>query len=68
MLKRRVWMADDDEFDHMIKNSQRVPRLNDQYENQPYVEEFTKECNVMFVYRTYVLEGEADANLFWMIY
>ena len=62
MLKRQVWMADDDEFDHIVKNSQRVLRLNDQYENHPYVEEFTKECNVMFVYGTYVLEGEVDAK------
>ena len=62
MLRRQVWMADDDEFDHIVKNSQRVLRLNDQYENHPYVEEFTKECNVMFVYGTYVLEGKADAK------
>ena len=62
MLRRQVWMADDDEFDHIVKNSQRVLRLNDQYENHPYVEEFTKECNVMFVHGTYVLEGEADAK------
>ena len=62
MLRRQVWMADDDEFDHIVKNSQRVLRLNDQYENHPYVEEFTKECNVMFVYGTYVLEGEVDAK------
>ena len=62
MVKRQVWMADDDEFDHIVKNSQRVLRLNDQYENHPYVEEFTKECNVMFVYGTYVLEGEVDAK------
>ena len=34
-------MADDDEFDHnIVKNSQRVLRLNDQYENNPYIEEF----------------------------
>ena len=26
MLKRQVWMADDDEFDHIVKNSQRVLR------------------------------------------
>ena len=64
MLKRQVWMADDDEFDHIVKNSQRVLRLNDQYENHPYVEEFTKECNFMFVYGTYVLEGEVDAKFF----
>ena len=63
MLKRQVWMADDDEFDHIVKNSQRVLRLNDQYKNHPYVEEFTKECNVMFVYGTYVLVGEADAKI-----
>ena len=62
MLRQQVWVADDDEFDHIVKNSQRVLRLNDQYKNHPYVEEFTKECNVMFVYGTYVLEGEADSN------
>ena len=64
MLKRQVWMADDDEFDHIVKNSQRVLRLNNQYENHPYVEEFTNECNVMFVYGNYVLEGEVDAKFF----
>ena len=42
-------MADDDEFDHIVKNSQRV-RLNNQYQNHPYVVEFTKECNGMFLY------------------
>ena len=62
MLKRPVRLADDDEFDHIVKNSQTVLRLNDQYENHPCVEEFTKKCNVMFVYRTYVLEEEADAK------
>ena len=62
MLKRQVWMGDDDEFDHIAKNSQRVLRLNDQYKNHPYIEAFTKECHVMFVYGTYVLEGEADAK------
>ena len=62
MLKRQVYMADDDEFDHIVKNSQRVLKLNDQYENHPYAEEFTKECNVMFIYGTYVIEGEADAE------
>ena len=30
-LKRQVWMADDDEFDHIVKNSQRVLKLNDKY-------------------------------------
>ena len=55
-------MTDVDEFDHIVKNSQRVLRLNDQYENHPYVEEFTKKCNVMCLYRTYVLEGEAIAK------
>ena len=33
MLKRQVWMADDEEFDHIVKNSQRVLGLNDQYKN-----------------------------------
>ena len=63
MLRRQVWMADDDKFDHIVKNPQRVLLSKAQYENHPYVEEFTKECNVMFVYGTYVLEGEVDAKL-----
>ena len=58
-----MWVVDDDEFDHIVKNSQRVLRLNDQYENHPYAQEFTKGCNVLFVYGTYVLEGKADAKL-----
>ena len=62
MLKRQVWMADVDEFDHIVKNPQRMLRLNDQYKNHPYVEEFTKGRSVIFVYGTEVLEGEADAK------
>ena len=62
MLERQVWMADDDEFEHVVKNLQRVLRLNNQYKNHQYVEEYTKKCNVMFVYETYLLEGEADAK------
>ena len=62
MLKRQAWMAGDDELEHILENLQIVLRLNDQYENHPYVEEFTKECSVMFVHGTYVLEGETDAK------
>ena len=61
MLKRQVWMVDD-EFDDIVKNSQRVLKLSNQHKNHLYVKEFTKKCNVTFVYRTYVLEGETDAN------
>ena len=64
--RRQVWMADDDEFNHIAKNSQRTLELSDQHENHPYVKEFKKGCSVMFVYGTYVLEGEADAKFFWM--
>ena len=52
MLKRQVWMADNDEFDHIVKHLQIVLRLKAQYKNHPYVEEFTKAYNVMFVYGT----------------
>ena len=62
MLKRQVWMADDDKLDHIVKNSERVLKLNAQYENHPYAKEFTKGHSVMFVYGTYVSEGEADAK------
>ena len=49
MLKRQVRVANDD-FDHILENSQRVLRLNAQCENHQYIEEFTKGCNVMFVH------------------
>ena len=62
MVRRQVWMADDDEFDYIFKNSQRVLGLSIQYENHSYVEEFTKQCNVMFIYGTYALEWEADSK------
>ena len=58
-----MWRVDDDEFHHIVKNSQRVLRLNDQYENHPYAQDFTKGCNVMFVYGTHILEEKADAKL-----
>ena len=61
-LKRQVWI-NDDEFDHIVKNPQRVLRLNTQDENHPHFEEFTKQCKIIFVYGTYVLEGEADRKL-----
>ena len=50
MLRQQVWMADDDEFGYIVKNSQRVLGLSIQYENHRYVEEFAKQCNVMFIY------------------
>ena len=62
MLRQQVWMTDDDELDHILENSQKVFRLSVQYENHPYVEEFTKQYNVMFVYGTYALEREADSK------
>ena len=33
MLKRQVWMADDDEFEYIAENSQKVLRLSDQNGN-----------------------------------
>ena len=61
MLRRQVWMVDD-EFDYIIKNSQRGLGLSVQYENHQYIEEFTKQCNVMFIYGTCALEGERDSK------
>ena len=49
-------MTDDDEFPYIVKNSQRVLGLNAQYKNHPYIQEFRKECNFIFVYGTYALE------------
>ena len=62
-------MADDGEFDHIVKNSQRVIKLNDQYENHPHVEKITKGRSVIFVYGAYVLEGKVNAKFWhWEIY
>ena len=47
MLRRQVWVTDNDESDHILENLQRVLKLNARYENHPYVEEFTKECSVI---------------------
>ena len=55
-------MADDNELDYIIKNSQRVLGLSAQYENNQHVKEFAKQCNVMFIYGTYELEGEEDSK------
>ena len=62
ILRQQVWMADYDEFDHIVKNSQGELGLSVQYENHSYVEERTKQCDVMFVYGTYAMEGETDSK------
>ena len=35
---------DDDEFDHVLENLQRVLKLNAQYENHPYVLKNLQKC------------------------
>ena len=64
MLRQQTWMADDNEFDYIVKNSERILGLSVQYANHRFVEEFTKQCNVMFIYGAYALEGEADSKFF----
>lgn len=51
-----------DEFDHIVENLHKVLKLSTQYEDHPYVEIFTKEYSIMFIFGTYVLEGEADVK------
>ena len=34
MLRQQVQMTDDDELDHILKNSQKLLKLNAQHENQ----------------------------------
>ena len=62
MIRRQVWMADNYDFDHIVYNLQRVLKLSTQYEDHPYVEVFTKEYSIMFVFVTNVLEGETDVK------
>ena len=63
-----MWIVDDDEFDHIVKNSQRVLRLNDQYENHPYAQEFTKRCNVIFLIWNIHFGGEDRCKTFFWWY
>ena len=62
MLRRQVWIGNDDKFIYIVKNSQRGLELSVQYENHRYTEEFTKQYNVIFIYVTCSLEREADSN------
>lgn len=62
MFRRQVWMANNDDFDHIVDNLQRVLKLSAQYEDHPYVEVFTKEYSIMFVFVTNFLEGETDVK------
>ena len=55
-------MKNNNEFDHIITNAKRVLKLSAQYEIHTYVQEFTKEFHVVFIYKIYVLEGEVNAN------
>ena len=41
-------MANDDELDHIVKNSQRVLKLNDQYEN--HLQKNLEKCVMLFLY------------------
>ena len=62
MLRQEMWMENSDEFSYILTKVKRVLKLSKQYENYLYIEEFTKECNFVFISRTYVLEGEKDEN------
>ena len=52
MLRRQEWMTDDNELD-----SQRVLGLSAQYEKNQYVEEFTKQCNVVYLWKIRLRRG-----------
>ena len=43
-----MFMKSTSELDHIITNAQRVLKLKTQYENHPYIEEFKKECSIVF--------------------
>ena len=62
MLRQQTWMENSNAFDYISTNMQRVLKLSTQYENYPYIEKFTREYNFVFIYKTYVLGGEADEN------
>ena len=57
-------MENNNDFDHIITNAQRVLELSAQYKTHTFNEEFTKECHLVFIYKLYVLEGEEDANVY----
>ena len=67
MLKRQVWMADD-KFEHVVKNLQRVLRLNNQYKNHLYVEEYTKSVMLCLYMKHTFWRERQTLNFLWVIY
>ena len=49
MLKQQTWIKSKEKLGHIITNEQRVLKLSTQYQNHPYVEEFSNTCNAVFV-------------------
>ena len=62
MLKKQLWMADEDEFSYMKSRITEVKKLRSKYKNHSYVEDFMRDWKVIFSYGTYALEGEIDPN------
>ena len=57
LLKRQLWMADEDEFSHVKFRIIEVKSLaSKKYKNYPYVEEFMRDWKVIFSYGIYMLE------------
>lgn len=56
MFRRQTWTENNDELDHITTSAQRILKLSAQYENHSHVKEFTRECNVVFIKETQVME------------
>ena len=62
LLKKQYWMANEDEFCNIKAKITNVQQLTEKYRNYAYTEKFREECEVLFSYATYILEGEHSDN------
>ncbi|XP_057309991.1 protein adenylyltransferase fic-1-like [Hydractinia symbiolongicarpus] len=61
-LKRQHWMADEDEYQNVLRKTATLAELPQRRKNHAYVEEFLKGWEALFAYGTYTSEGEVDSN------
>ena len=60
MLKKQLWMTDEDNFSHLKSRITEVNSLTLKYKNHPYVGDFMRDWKVIFSYGTYALEDQID--------
>ncbi|XP_057294015.1 protein adenylyltransferase fic-1-like [Hydractinia symbiolongicarpus] len=59
-LKMQHWMADEDEYQNVLRKTATLAELSRKRKTHAYVEEFLKGWEVLFAYGTYASEGEVE--------